>query len=233
MEYDTRLKNAIDFLMWSYFNLTLEDEDNIDRILNTCIRKAYSDATQQGAYNALIPKEAGDLKKLSSGAEKEAGKLLQEEIKRLCRCEEAEFDSWHAGVCDKIKEKYAEINSTELGELFSYGNAQKWVNMALKYIYTLNWLYQAFCSDCKFCDQYGEMVELFAEKFHVPIDSFMIEAYGGKGVPAWSKWTYIDYTRFRKDHSETLDWEGPEWIKIAKKRKKKDFKKLEKRYREN
>lgn len=231
MEDNTRLKNAIDFLMWSYFNLTLDDGDNVDRILNTCIRKAYLDATQQGAYNTLIPKEKKALRDCSSQVEIAAGRSLRRKIDSLRECKD-KFNQWHGETCKEIKEQYTEINSTERGELFSYGNAQKWVNMALKYVYTLYWLYKAFSSECEFCRKYGQMVSQYTKEFHVPIDSFMIEAYGKEDIPAWSKWTDGDYASLRKEHSETLDWEGPEWIKIAKGRKEKDFKGLEKRYGE-
>ncbi|MBO5789816.1 MAG: hypothetical protein J6R40_01535, partial [Clostridia bacterium] len=46
---------AIEFLLWSYFNL--KNEQSPESIIKSCIKRAYSDATNQGAYNAIRDKE--------------------------------------------------------------------------------------------------------------------------------------------------------------------------------
>lgn len=228
MQQNKRLKGSIDFLMWSYFNLTLDDGGELDRILGTCVERAYSDATQQGAYNTLIPKNNIELKKASEDAKTAGGKELMGRILMLLGGEVEAFDIWHEETCGAVKRAYEKVrrNGTEL---FSYGNAQKWVNMSLKYIYTLYWLYQAFSPECLFCETYGSTIEKYAEELHAPADSFIIEALGLKDVGVWSKWDEQEYSRYQEllngtigsDESQ-LDWEGRNWIKVAKDRKKKD-----------
>lgn len=230
MMHTKHLRDAVDFLMWSYFNLTLDDGENTPRILSVCIRNAYLDATQQGAYNTLIDKNDSDLKESSQKAEIEAGKKLLTQIQELAESKEVTFDNWHKTTCNNIKGDYAKVNGD--CERFSYGNAQKWVNMTLKYIYILYWIYQSVSPGCKFCEVCGEIVKKYAEELHVPIDSFIIEAFSLKNDKAWSKWSDSEYQSFRKVHGEKgLDWESSAWLAIAKKRKEKDLQKLEKRYK--
>lgn len=228
MQQSGRLKDSIDFLMWSYFNLTLGDGGELDRILETCVGRAYSDATQQGAYNTLIPKGDIALKKASENAKVAGGKELMKRILTLLRGEAEAFGIWHEETCGAVKGAYQNVRRNG-AELFSYGNAQKWVNMSLKYIYMLYWLYQAFSPECLFCKTYGSAIEKYAGEFHAPADSFIIEALRLKGVGAWSKWDEQEYSRYQEllngtigpDESQ-LDWEGRNWIKVAKDRKKKD-----------
>lgn len=129
MQQNERLRGTIDFLMWTYFNLTLDDGDNLDRILGTCLQRAYSDATQQGAYNTLIPKDDIELKKASEDAKIAGGKELMKRILTLLEGEAEAFDIWHEETCGAVKGAYEKVRRNG-AELFSYGNAQKWVNMS-------------------------------------------------------------------------------------------------------
>ena len=227
MKHEERLKDAVDFLMWSYFNLALNDGDKIDRILGISVSKAYSDATQQGAYNTSL--KGDDLKSLAREAEKAAGKELLKQIDALTSDKLRDYNEWHTGICTKITEKYAQINQVNREKLFSYGNAQKWVNMTLKYLYMLYWLYDAFSPECDFCQSYGSLIKNYASSFHIPVDSFIIDTLWtqtdielplkedkttrGKDykhpsdyVTAWSKWSgpvsgsepCSDYEKFQK-----------------------------------
>lgn len=237
MQQSGRLKDSIDFLMWSYFNLTLGDGDRLDRILGTCVERAYSDATQQGAYNTSIPKDDIDLKKASADAKTAGGKELMKRILMLLEGKAEAFNIWHEKTCGAVKGAYEKVRRNGAG-LFSYGNAQKWVNMSLKYIYSLYWLYQAFSPECLFCKTYGSAIEKYAGEFHAPADSFIIEALELKNVRAWSKWDESEYSRYQEllkgtipsDKSQ-LEWEGSSWINVAKSRKTKDFRELEARYK--
>lgn len=243
MQENEQLRGAIDFLMWSYFNLTLDDGDNLDRILGICLHKAYLDATQMGAYNALIPKEEKELKDISDKARGSGGKKLRDQISTLLKGDVEEFETWHKETCREVKKAYEEVNKSNDTELFSYGNAQKWVNMTLKYIYLLHELYQAFSPGCLFCREYESAIgEKYAKAFHAPADSFIIKALGKvpglKKDDAWSKWGEDEYNKYQKEllnrteqsGKNQLKWEGPSWIEVAKREKEKDLKKLESRY---
>lgn len=242
MQENEQLRGAIDFLMWSYFNLTLDDGDNLDRILGTCLHRAYLDATQMGAYNALIPKEEKTLKDASDEARGSGWKKLRAQLSILLKGAVEEFEAWHKKTCSEVKEAYKEVKNNNDTELFSYGNAQKWVNMTLKYIYLLYGLYQAFSPECLFCREYGSAIEKYARAFHAPADSFIIKALGKvpglKKDDAWSKWGEDEYNKYQEElmnrtkqsGESQLEWEGPNWIKAAKGEKEKDLKEFESRY---
>lgn len=248
MQENEQLRGPIDFLMWSYFNLTLDDGDNLDRILGNSLRKAYLDATRRRAYNTLIPENEDALKKASEDAEISGGQILRDRILTLLEGGVEEFETWHKETCSEVKKAYEGVKKNGK-ELFSYGNAQKWVNMTLKYIYLLYGLYQAFSPECRFCREYGSAIEKYAREFHAPADSYIVKELGlnkvsvwskwndNKEVKAWSKWSGNEYDNYQKSLKETvqsgesqLEWEGPRWIKAAKGENEKDLKKLESRY---
>ena len=54
MEANSIVKNAVEFLLFNYFGLDREDGNKLDAILDSAIERAYIDATNQGAFNALF-----------------------------------------------------------------------------------------------------------------------------------------------------------------------------------
>ncbi|NQV18859.1 MAG: hypothetical protein HQ534_09985 [Armatimonadetes bacterium] len=97
------------------------------------------------------------------------------------------FDNWHKQLCDKIIQSY----KLELTFDFSFGQAQKWINMTLKYLFALGEKrINGICMNYEF--------------FHVPIDNIIqdrlkikynIDRIDG----AWSKISdyniYLDYQK--------------------------------------
>ncbi len=227
-------KNAIDFLLYSYFGVTTESEWKM--CVKAAIVKAYNDATMEGAYNTLIPKKNIDLRKKSDSAKKEAAKLIKTHIKELFTSYSGEFDKWHSTLCEEIKNKYSNVNSENT--LFTYGNAQKWVNMTIKYICILDLLNHNH--------DYHDNIEKYMKHFHVPVDSYIIEAtwkdtqikipvknknkdrgkYNSEKVKTWSKWEKTDYTDFQDSlkiilgNKKPLEWEAETWVKQSEIRKK-------------
>lgn len=244
MEYENALR---DFLMYSYFGIipenTYEDSENSkstiggfhDYCTKSVIVKAYSDATNEGAYNTLFKKEIpniDELKKSSDTAKKESAKLLFGKLKELDNT--TDFGQWHCGICKAIVDKFSKVKVGEQ-EFFTYGNAQKWVNMTIKYL----WLLRLLPNGIK------------EEDLHIPVDSFIIDALWkdenvkfplkektkrnyqytqpSNYVKPWSQWNNEDYMQFRKsilikstqETTYNLAWENGEWIKKADYRKNK------------
>lgn len=197
-----KLKNAINFLLYSYFNLTLED--GTDTILETSINKAYRDATQQGAYNAVLTKHCtekedgkkcpgnkctkkeneGCIKKKSEYARKTGTEEIKNAIASLLEMDEesfskVDFDKWHETICNTLlKTCYKEVNEVDSEEkIFEYGNAQKWINMTLKYICILYKIFHEYRGkNCEFCRTYRKMLKHNERYFHVPVDRYIIES---------------------------------------------------------
>ncbi len=272
MDNNTQFRNALNFLLFSYFGITLDYEDkNIDKdnILSCAVKKAFTDATQRGAYYAKSKnkEETEDEKKEKKDAFREATQkalpeateCLKDGINKILEKEvpfdkQDSFDKWHEELCDKIKEKF------DSSLKFTYGNAQKWVNMTLKYLYLIDCICSEICPDI----DYFHSLQNISAYLHVPVDSYIIEKvwemegnktgrndsclpiksgktckngsrgkYASDKVEAWSTWDNDKYEKNymklqnylrnnKKIDNNPIDWEGPVWIEIAKKRSGKD-----------
>lgn len=240
---------AINFLLFSYFEVDLTDD--AEYMIDAAIKKAYLDATQQGAYNTLV-KDNG---KASEEAKQNAWKKIKENLENLPP--EGKYNDWHTKLCEEITEQcYKKLNG-----IFSYGNAQKWVNMTMKYLYIFHRLMQTYNPESRFEKDYGQKIEPLISDFHVPIDSYIIQAvwekeevylpmkeqylhkprtkYTAKNnsdkVVAWSQWNdkekYLDTQEGLKNVSKgegytcPIEWECDAWIETAKNIKRKVNKK--------
>ena len=201
MEYKKEIitvdKDILDYFKVVYFGT------NPDR-LEAAVFRAYRDFNRTLRLGALDSNERSELRK-------QVTIILKEEISKLNddkHMTQDRFDAWHRQTCDMIKRPY---ESSEI--VFSYGQAQKWLNMTFKYLYILG--YYSFDSVFGFC--------------HIPIDKYVFQiAKKEFGIPipteSWSNWTdydgqYMDYQkklRFRIKDYEPLRWELKYWISEAR-----------------
>lgn len=140
------------------------------------------------------------------------------------------FDSEHNRICEEIIKAYSEISE------FTYGQAQKWLNMMLKYVLLVE----------------GDSV--LKSYLHIPVDSYIMQTVGADNpklkhclklecVPKkdgtvgkysesnskpWSKWNYDEYIAFQNavrtavsesDYNFPIEWENDAWIEVAEFRK--------------
>lgn len=225
-------KNAINFLLYSYFEITLESGE--DELLKAAVRRAYRDASSRVL-------SIGDNDK-ANGAK---GKATGEIVTQIGNLPTEDYNAWLDGLCTQLQGTFKDSS-------FHFGHAQKWVNMTMKYLYIIKNIFS----------QYGKKVFLqltddLERQLHIPVDSYIMwaatrkpeEAPFGLGIKlpsskktgekvelssyssakAWSKWEQSDYETFRaqiagKISESPLDWEGPAWIKVAEERKEKEAK---------
>jgi hypothetical protein len=105
--------------------------------------------------------------------------------------------------------KYLKSSNSESDKFF-FGQAQKWVNMTLKYLYLLGYIKNP-------------------TSLHIPIDSYILKALKDSKIElenekTWSKFDYNDYNNLVKNYSEKIklpyiSWEHENWIKMAEKEK--------------
>lgn len=154
--------------------------------------------------------------------------ILKKSYKKLSDDEKEEakqkFNIWHKETCEKIIECW---NITNLDTKFTYGHAQKWLNMTLKNMLV-----------AETADWYNYLNGIRG-LLHVPVDQYVLRAAdfqlgirknGSKGKSrytsdkniAWSEWdfkTYEDFQKqvcksisFRQDYDCPIDWEFDAWI---------------------
>ena len=168
-----------DTLCFFYFGITPDELNNNNSVYDKIIRKALFDATMQNAFNAKI---SSDDKEKAKTAKDNAVIYLEERIKKLNNLNSYDdFDNWHKITCDEIKNKFIEIKKDNK-EIFTYGNAQKVVNMTFKYLYMISnsSLYNESNDVLKIVNSYSEF-------FHMPSDSYIIDALFRVGVLNWEE----------------------------------------------
>lgn len=222
-------ENTMNFLLYSYFGI--EDfgiiKSDAEKAKVACARRAYLDL----ARTVKFTKTTSDIEKLPKNEAKkynESKNALKIDVytyivKEIDECTEGNFEQKHKGMCESIVKKMN--GSNLLKDAFTCGQAQKWLNMTLKYYWLLGILPE----------------KIKAEDLHVPIDSYIIEAVessediikhglnmeSGLKSDSWSSIKKYD-EEYRKLQSgiktkikETSDfipieWENIAWLEVAK-----------------
>lgn len=251
----TEVKNnkAFDFLLYSYFGIKESDlNDQIKKdIPYICAKRAYLDLarTVKYRYSSSELKEMKS-KKSSEEDKDKANNFIESKnnlIKNICKnilspietkegeisFKNSDFDDWHKAKCEEIinfMNNSIDKSNTKIlkkEEKFNIGQAQKWVNMTLKYL----WLLDALPAGVE------------PEYLHVPIDSYIIEiAYDNKNKfenalglleekpkKSWSKLSeYEEYFKIQEairkaiktnatNETIPIKWESLAWIEVAEK----------------
>ncbi len=150
-----------------------------DDLVNACINRAYLDFNRT-LYGIGKIESADDIKI-------KATDLLRSQLQELRLLVFKPitldmFDEWHRKTCEMLISYY-----DQNGFHFFVGQAQKWVNMTLKYIFTFGETrIPGFEKTIPFC--------------HAPIDNILLKNLQKKGFPsleqAWSK--FDDYDEYIK-----------------------------------
>lgn len=180
---------------------------NLDDYFTAASRRAYLDFNRTLPLNKSNKSDKEKVELWSAGTE-----MLRENITALLEMRaktQKAFDDWHYRTCSALRSHYRNN-----GVQFTYGQAQKWVNMTLKYLYILG----AYSFD-----------DIF-EFLHPPIDNYILTAATEEfGIPrisvAWSKWDdykgYLDYQkklRAKMDGRVPLRWEFGAWAEATQKK---------------
>lgn len=176
--------------------------------IDACINTAYRDfcRTMHGIMgndlNEAMRSEASDI------IRRMIGKVLKASFTQ------AEFDKLHSSACKAVKKVYSDNRTS-----FFIGQAQKWINMSLKYVYLL------YLADLLDINKTGiEMLKQNYRHFHLPIDNIVLQHQTVKrfysehiGNTAWSRIDdYPKYLAFQKNLQEAVEiplivFEGQIW----------------------
>ena len=211
-----KYEKMLNFLLFGYFGC--DGSDDADTMRNRAAHRAYLDLARTVNYRLSTSQLAGKHQKEAKAFRKQKEALVDSVCERLYPLPAGDFDAWHQEKCGEICRMMDD--SGLLGEPFTCGRAQKWVNMMLKYLWLMDLLPE----------------EIKEESLHVPIDSFILQRLSqqvldvkGSGETycyrkkAWSAITdYKDYKdlqdEIRKITPNPIRWEGEAWIAVAKMR---------------
>ena len=235
-----------------------ENKDGV--VLDACIEKAYNDLNRTMEYyhstSEIAKKKNKDGSKLESEEidrfndkkekfKKQIRKSIKNHIKKYphytvnkgvdrCLLKEikCEFDKWHYVLCSDLVMISKQTDRVfQYGKHLTYGQAQKWVNMTIKYCYILG---------------IGSFNDAL---MHVPIDDYILSAIAKEGrinssidirglgitvsssMKPWSRISnYNDYLdlqlairknkKLKKSSYTPIGWESKAWIAASKKARK-------------
>ena len=249
-------EEAKDFLVCAYFGMSYNTyQSNIekDKVVY-CAQRAYLDLsrTLDYTYSSMeLEKKKKDAHyqeymKLKDDFKKKVYELLAKEIKsNMFFANQEDFNIWHAQICKSIIQEIANgvcldgdiylFKGAKDGKAMTYGQAQKWLNMTLKYLWILG-----FWTDNN-----------IKNVLHVPVDSYIMEAtsklktevkipyakiegagrYKESKSKKWSAWEKEEYFEFQRTLKIALEnkvpivWENSAWIRVSEERAKREAEK--------
>ena len=210
-------ETAIDFMLYSLMGVTLNDCDDKNTpvkakvYLDKAVRRAYRDAC---SHVLSVEEGEGDCKKNPKKKE-EAIRALVEALEEFEK-DASPYECWHKRVCMDLCEKiYAGKNvdyKKEDSRTFSYGIAQKWVNMTIKYLTVLYTVMDMMAQEQievnqNFKEYYEVTLLKFEKDFHVPVDGYILEGIWDKGASENGSYSKLNQ-RDREELVELIKEDG-------------------------
>ena len=190
-------RDSLEFLYAVYFG-SYENE------FQAAGNRAYRDMNRTMRFNGLQQEKRDNLRKQTM-------RIIQSQVDDLWQKESVDqktYDFWHKNLSERMIALY-EYG----GVIFTVGQAQKWINMTMKYLYVLG---------------KPEMKKL-SNVCHVPLDNFIFEIAASslnieKPKIPWSRWNdysnqYMQYQNFLREKlvgKIPFEWEFRAWLDMAR-----------------
>ena len=193
-----------DFAFWTDFY-------DGDDCFEWASKKAYLDMNRTMTFKEVASKDKKNEKDIENQrkAWRDKGtKIFRERFSKMS----GSFDVWHEETCKAIIDIYgddklvAKIGNkrTQTPVKLTFGQAQKWLNMTLKYLWLL---YRLGMLENK----YSDIVFKYEKDFHVPLDSYILR-YVAKVKKR--KKEFPDNELGNADFSKYWELFSAEWSKI-------------------
>ena len=218
---------AQEFLWYSLFYEKYNDlADDREYALKICAQRAYLDMNR-----TLKLKNVGNKKR--ENFQDEICAIIITGIEKLLKCfDKSEFDCKHSEICTEIIAAAKSANILDLRTnyktVFSYGQAQKWLNMTMKYMRIMSF--------------WADELKPLGSYLHVPVDNIIMQKASDIGIKLprtdgssgeytdntlpWSKWEQKNYTTFQNELQGRLkevspqelpmEWENRVWLEGEK-----------------
>lgn len=167
--------------------------------LRLCVRRAYLDLNRTlHGFSAFV-----GARMLRDSAHAEVESQISQ-LRAACPAiNRAGFDDWHQQAVGALRQLYRDqgFGAENSRSGFTVGQAQKWLNMALKYVFAIGE---------ERLPGYGAVYSYA----HVPIDNIILSALKPKGAPsprvAWSRLDdYSEYMEFQQWCRESFPRSAP------------------------
>ncbi len=195
-------EDTMQFLLCTNFGIMIQDKEHPEKVLRAAIRTAWGDATRRVlSYHAGNKNFKSFLCSMVCNAIEKPSEPLTAE----------NYDKWHEQLCRILQSK-----GNDGG--FTFGHAQKLVNMTMKYLYLLH----GVMPECVYCRTAADL----AKQLHVPVDrTILAEVQKQLGIrpycTAWSKSedydAYLQYQQdiraavLKTDYAAPIAWEFDVW----------------------
>ena len=254
-------KDVLDFIMSSIGVPDLSEKDGesirlytLDEAITAAANKAYTDMQLRTVKSSddentgkikFVDRVAGLLENYCKDNGIEYKKVKAEDItkvyktifikekyigliKELLKCNDKEsYDNKFNEVCEAITEHYNDI--------LSYGKAQKWVNMTVKYLYVFKMVKYLKDEDLTLFNHND-----FLNNLHIPLDSYIYDALSDinikKSQSPWSNLNSAEYKGCVEDYRDKIldeppfKWEFGHWLAQKHKAEEKEYKAFKKKY---
>ena len=192
-------EELLDFLKFSYFG-------DLNISIEVASKRAYRDMCRTLRFGVLpIDTKDSIISSVNVIFKKEIPIINEGSI-----TSQEKFDSWHCKVCENMKNLYEKYDIK-----LTYGQAQKWINMTIKYLY----LFGGYTFDSVF------------EELHIPVDNYILDIANknlriDKPKKPWSKWDEEQYRNYQNEIKSKIKiapllWEFDKWLEVAKGNNKK------------
>lgn len=143
--------------------------------------------------------------------------MASEKIKEMLKNISKDYDDWHGKTCKIIQKIY-----NDKGIDFSYGQAQKWINMTTKYLYVFSLIFADREDERLFV--IPEAIIKHHEKLHIPIDNYILSELQLDKFAPWSKMDEDMYNECRNNFvGKDIDWELENWNTVSNAKKVNDI----------
>lgn len=197
IEYVRVDKDILDFLKVVYFG-------SIKCPITAATHRAYRDLNRTIRFGEMPQEQRDELRnKVTAQFKQEIPTLVERGVRS-----QEEYDNWHRQLCNDLRLLYRNA-----GIDFHIGQAQKWVNMTMKYLFV--------------CGEYS-----FSEMFqylHIPVDNYVFsvaekELHIPQPKVRWSRWDsydkqYLVYQKALRSNIKGLSplrWEFKYWMQEAR-----------------
>ena len=217
-----------EFFVYGYLGVSKNDDEKV--IITKCVSKAYTDMNRtlltkkdvsfinnyRNQMVEIIANNFSDVVSMRS-------KLYKLFFDITLNDEEQEAVSLKGEVNRFLKKKTINDTNKRNDTCFYYGQAQKWINMTLKYLWLLGLVPDESKLDIPI-DSY--IMQAASEQFDIkfPTDdkknNNKYAIYNERKTMPWSKFSKKEYDLFQKDIKQQcgekpLTWEHNAWINVA------------------